>query len=199
MASFFSAQFSALPWDRVSLFVRRRLEEIAGLVAVAAAALLVLALASWRAGDPSWNTAAAGPVHNWLGQPGASAADVLFQTVGVAAWLVVVAALAWGWRLVSHRGLGRLWVRLAMLVAGLVLATIAVAGIGWPGAWPFATGPGGVLGQLLHARAADLVTGWGGAILVDWLWLAAAILAALFLLYAIALGAAEWRAMGRAA
>ena len=45
----------------------------------AAALLLLLALVSYRPTDPSLNTAAAGPVRNWVGPPGAWSADLLLS------------------------------------------------------------------------------------------------------------------------
>ena len=47
---------------------------------------LKLAMLSYDASDPSWSYA--GPntkVHNWIGPMGAKAADLLFQTFGLAA------------------------------------------------------------------------------------------------------------------
>ena len=47
-----------------------------------AALLLLLALVSYHSTDPSLNTAAAGPVRNWVGAPGAWSADFLLSLFG---------------------------------------------------------------------------------------------------------------------
>src|SRR5580704_2891788 len=49
---------------------------------------LALALASWRASDPSLDAAAAGAPGNLLGAAGADIADLFMQTLGLASWLV---------------------------------------------------------------------------------------------------------------
>ncbi|HEX8381429.1 MAG TPA: DNA translocase FtsK 4TM domain-containing protein, partial [Allosphingosinicella sp.] len=48
----------------------------------AAALLMLLALVSYQPADPSINTAAAGPVRNWVGAPGAWIADLLLSLFG---------------------------------------------------------------------------------------------------------------------
>src|SRR5579863_193336 len=66
----------------------RRLNEILGLILLVAAALLLLALASYNPTDPSFNTVGGalsgaalgtGPAHNWTGIIGAYFADAMLQ------------------------------------------------------------------------------------------------------------------------
>jgi S-DNA-T family DNA segregation ATPase FtsK/SpoIIIE len=72
----------------------RRVNEILGLSLLVAAAMLLLALASYTPTDPSWNSVggyvSGRPAHNWMGLAGAFLADVLLQTMGVAAFLLPV-------------------------------------------------------------------------------------------------------------
>ena len=108
-------------------FLRRRLTELAGLALLAGAGFLVLALGSFDPADPSINTATSRAAVNLAGVPGAYAADLILQLVGAAAVVPILALIAWGWRLVGHRGLTQPWVRLALLVIALVVAAAAGA------------------------------------------------------------------------
>ena len=70
----------------------RRLNEIIGMVVLVAAALLMLALASYTPTDPSFNTVGryvtGRPAHNWTGMVGAYLADAMLQLIGVAAFFL---------------------------------------------------------------------------------------------------------------
>ncbi len=81
----------------------RRLNEILGLIVLAVAVLLTLALVSYTATDPSFDTVggyvSGRPAHNWTGLAGAWLADLLLQTIGVAVFLLplVLARLGISW------------------------------------------------------------------------------------------------------
>jgi S-DNA-T family DNA segregation ATPase FtsK/SpoIIIE len=70
----------------------RRLNEIIGMVVLVAAALLLLALASYTPTDPSFNTVGryvtGRPAHNLTGMVGAYLADAMLQLIGVAAFFL---------------------------------------------------------------------------------------------------------------
>ena len=70
----------------------RRLNEIIGMVVLAAAGLLLLALASYTPSDPSFNTVGSyvtgRPAHNWTGMVGAYLSDTMLQLIGVAAFFL---------------------------------------------------------------------------------------------------------------
>src|SRR3546814_4309173 len=87
-----------------SRYLRRRAEEIGGVVLVALAAALAVALVGFDAADPSLNTAgvASGrPVLNPLGYAGAVVADLLLQSLGLASALLVMLPAIWGWRMLQ--------------------------------------------------------------------------------------------------
>jgi S-DNA-T family DNA segregation ATPase FtsK/SpoIIIE len=137
-----------LPED-LSAAVRRRLHEICGLALVAAAALATAALASWSVKDPSFSYATGAPVRNLLGAHGAVAADLLMQLFGLAAIAVVLPVALWGWRLLTHRRLDRLRLRLALWLGGALLAAGFIACLTRPHTWPLPTGLGGVIGDTM--------------------------------------------------
>jgi DNA segregation ATPase FtsK/SpoIIIE, S-DNA-T family len=77
----------------------RRLNELVGLLVLAASVLLLLSLVSWRPTDPSFNTIGPGPVRNWIGPIGAHLSDVILQVEGLSAYLLplFIGALGWAW------------------------------------------------------------------------------------------------------
>ena len=133
----------------VALFVRRRLAEIGGALLLAAGLALLLALASYHPNDPSLNVATRGVVRNWMGLAGASVADLSIQSLGCAAWLIGVMLIAWGWRIVSHKGIGHAWLRIPLVPVTLLAATIAFAAAGGLAGFAYPSGPGGVTGTVL--------------------------------------------------
>ncbi|MEA3066521.1 MAG: segregation ATPase FtsK/SpoIIIE, family, partial [Sphingomonadales bacterium] len=124
----------------------------------ALALLVLLALVSYRPTDPSLNTAAAGPVRNWVGAPGAWSADLLLSLFGPPVALLLPLILIIGVRIAAGAERTR-WLRsLALNLAGLtlvgggasLLAGDAVNGL--PASW------GGAAG-LFFARLIDLGLG----------------------------------------
>ncbi|MGQ9916585.1 MAG: DNA translocase FtsK, partial [Bryobacteraceae bacterium] len=103
-----------------------RLKEFSGLVCLALACALLFALASFDPLDPAWNTATGRqPAANKIGLVGAFASDLLFQSFGLAAWLLP-AILAWtGIRWLRHRPLTSPLVRITG--HGLLILTAAAA------------------------------------------------------------------------
>jgi S-DNA-T family DNA segregation ATPase FtsK/SpoIIIE len=75
----------------------RRLNELVGLIGITFATLIALSLLSYSPLDASLNVAAPPPAanaaRNWIGPVGAHLADVLFQVLGYAAFLLPVALL----------------------------------------------------------------------------------------------------------
>ena len=63
--------------------LQRRLRELCGIALISLAMMAALALATWSVQDPSLSHATDAPVHNLLGLPGAVAADLLMQLLGL--------------------------------------------------------------------------------------------------------------------
>ena len=87
----------------------RRFNELIGFLALTVAVLMALALLSYSPRDPSFNVAAQTPeVHpaqNWIGPAGAYGADVMFQVLGYAAFLLPMGIFALGVRWFRSRPL----------------------------------------------------------------------------------------------
>ncbi len=177
----------------IRALAQRRAAELTGLALGLGGLVLLVALVSYDARDPSLNTASDARVHNLAGPLGATTADLLLQVFGLAGALPGVAMLCLAWRVASHRGVGSRIARLLALIAGTpVLAAVLSA---LPLAhWPASAGLGGAGGTVL-ARAV-LAAGTGvlgpvGAILVAAIGWA---LAMTLVLLACGMTGGEWRA-----
>src|SRR5579862_8690501 len=91
--------------------LKRRLREVTGIALLSLAMLAALALATWSVQDPSLSHATDAPVHNLLGLPGAVAADLLMQLLGLGSLALLLPIAVWGYRLLSHRRLSHERVR----------------------------------------------------------------------------------------
>jgi DNA segregation ATPase FtsK/SpoIIIE, S-DNA-T family len=128
-------------------FPKRRAAEIAGLGALAGVGCLGLALLTWSVRDPSLNHATNAPVHNLLGAPGAIAADLVMQFVGLASAALLTPPAFWGWRLLTQRRLERPRLKIGLYLTGVIAAAALASLLPAPGSWPLPTGLGGVVGD----------------------------------------------------
>ena len=117
---------------------------IAGAMLIVSALLIAAALASYRPTDPSLNTAAAGPIQNWMGGLGAYGSDLLLSLMGPPVALLLPLLLLLGLRLARGADAGRWGRALFLSILGIVLVGTAAA--------------------LLSGEAVNgLPAGWGGA------------------------------------
>ena len=74
-----------------------RVNEVVAVILIAFAILVFLCLVSFNAQDPSFNTASSQRTQNWIGPFGAYFGDILFQAIGISAYLfpALVALIAW--------------------------------------------------------------------------------------------------------
>ncbi len=136
----------------VSEFLARRAAEALGLGLLAAALIVAVALWGYDPNDPSLNHATAGPSTNPLGIFGASIADVLQQTLGLAAWLVVLIPPLWALRLIFAKPLDWPWLPVAALPLALLATATWLATRPLPESWPFWVGLGGFVGDFMLNR-----------------------------------------------
>jgi len=153
--------------ERLSIAVRRTFELVCAVLLLLFVLAASLSLLSYETGDPSMNTAAAGPAVNLLGIPGAWTADILLSLFGPVVLIVLIFPLLSAIRL--GRGIPvEGWVRdlllvcLAAFLIGTALSILkpdAVAGL--------PAGVGGGIGLLLGS-------GMNKAIVLipadQWLW-----------------------------
>jgi DNA segregation ATPase FtsK/SpoIIIE, S-DNA-T family len=147
--AFISGQLGAM--------LRRRLREAGGIALLTVAMMAALALATWSVQDPSLSHATDAPVHNLLGRPGAIAADLMMQLLGIGSLALFLPLGVWGYRLLGHRPLGRQRLRVLVWVIGGVLAATFAACLPRGVHWPLPCGLGGVVGDAMLRLPAVLL------------------------------------------
>jgi S-DNA-T family DNA segregation ATPase FtsK/SpoIIIE len=138
---------SLLP-EGLQSFVARRLYDLYAASLFAAGGFVILSLASYNPADPSWNAAQDGAVSNLGDAPGAFIADLLFQTIGIAGFLIGAALMVYGVRCFRREILSPVWLRGTALIFSCVLVAVGSAAISSHG---FLAQPklGGSIGMLM--------------------------------------------------
>jgi S-DNA-T family DNA segregation ATPase FtsK/SpoIIIE len=174
--------------------VKDRVAEAFGFALLLGCLLLFLSLFTYDPRDGSLNTAVDAVPHNFLGHDGAVLADLLWQSLGLACFLIPILLLGWSFRLMLHRPLRSTWARLALLPAVLTLGAVAFSILDL-GAFSPPAGPGGAIGWVMERLLVR--SGLGTAALP--ISMAAAAVAGLLLLATMGLSLRDWRAIGAGA
>ncbi len=174
-------------WRAVLRRSLRRSAEIGGALAlIAFMVFLALALVTYTQTDPSTSTAAAGPIKNWMGAPGAWVAERALYTFGWTAVLLLPMLYVFArklWTLVEEDDAGEehrdhaWWRPLALLLLGMTLiATPLALWFDEPGGLGSAMPAmmGGLTG-LLGAKTVTALAGLAGSAAQGWLTLLAAL------------------------
>src|SRR5215472_4302090 len=114
-------------WTEAWTALKRRLYEALGFGLLVAALLLAAALFSYDPQDPSFDTAIDVGPHNLLGSNGAVLADLLRQSLGLAAFVIPVVLIGWSLRLLLNRTVAALSLKLVLLPTALILASLALS------------------------------------------------------------------------
>jgi len=128
----------------ISITVPARL---AGLALAIAVALALAALASWSVDDPSLSFATDRAPSNWLGAAGAVFADLGFQLLGLAAFLIVLPPAAWAIALMRRQRVNHIGWRLLSFALALAFGAGLLSCVPVPQTWPLPTGLGGLVGS----------------------------------------------------
>jgi len=145
----------------LSDFLARRASEALGIALCLTALILAVALWGFDPGDPSLNHATSDQVSNPLGSFGANIADLAFQTVGYAIWLLVLVLPIWGVRLIVNRLPSWSWLSIAATPPALLILAAYLATLNLPPkeAWPYLVGLGGVVGDFALHRLESSIGG----------------------------------------
>lgn len=108
----------------MSVFFKKFRRDVVGIAWLATCLFIGLSLASFRPTDPSFNSTGVNlKVHNFCGYFGSFAADLLYQALGLSAWILIVAALRMCYR--SFKGEQNAWTAARMVWATLLLVTVS--------------------------------------------------------------------------
>jgi len=145
-----------------------RRNEIIAILLLALSLLLALCLisAAFNPNDPSWNSVGQTDTRNWAGSIGAGAAAALFQTIGLAAYLVPVLLLAASWRRFRTRSIHAPWSRvigLGVLVVSAA-ALLSISGLG--PLFDASVQPGGLIGTIIAQLLAGGLNTVGATVLL---------------------------------
>jgi S-DNA-T family DNA segregation ATPase FtsK/SpoIIIE len=146
----------------------RRLNEMLGLVVLVAASLLLLALLTYTATDPSLNSVGRSgmrPAHNWTGLLGAYIADLLLQSQGIAVIFLPLLLLRLGISWMRSRSFGSLSAKVIGLMLWLIFAPAAIALLPGEMLWRHALPIAGVEGRILAEALIRLLNFPGAGIL----------------------------------
>ena len=135
--------------SELGAMARRRVTELCGIALISLAMMAALALASWSVADPSLSHATDAPVRNLVGWPGAVAADLMMQLLGLGALALILPIAIWGYRLLGHRAMGHERVRVILWPVGAVLAAALASCLPRSTHWPLPCGLGGVIGDAI--------------------------------------------------
>ncbi|MGE4483043.1 DNA translocase FtsK [Acidocella sp.] len=184
-------------------FRRRAAESFAVFIALAALTL-ALALVSYNASDSSLDTISDAPVHNLAGLGGATIADLMLQSFGVAGFIPVLVLLAWSYRLGIRGQVGHLKARIVLAglsmpfaAASLAMAFHVIPGGGLP--WPTPAGVGGAAGDVLSRLVSEAGSSVLGKVGNGLVMVITMILALASIGFALGFTPGEWRSGGRKA
>jgi S-DNA-T family DNA segregation ATPase FtsK/SpoIIIE len=122
-----------------------------GAILLGSTALIWASLATWSVLDPSLTHTTAAHARNFAGPIGAIVSDLLFQTLGFAAVLALIAPLVWGLEMLrtEHVVGGRS--KLGFYPISVLTIAGAISALPVFESWPLRHGYGGLLGDsLLH-------------------------------------------------
>ncbi len=146
--------------ESVRRALRRRSAQIAGITLLGSSLFCLAAMVSWSATDPSLSNASNAGVKNFLGRPGAIAADLLMQLLGLASLALLLSLSFWGWRLLTARPLRRERLRAGALTLGLLGVCAFLGSLPEFPSWPIPTGLGGAIGDLFPRLITVFRGGW---------------------------------------
>jgi S-DNA-T family DNA segregation ATPase FtsK/SpoIIIE len=145
-----------------------RRNEILAILLLAVGLLLSLCLvsAAFNPNDPSWNSAGQSETQNWAGAIGANVAALLFQSIGLAAYLLPLLLLGAAWRRFKARSIRAPFYRLL----GLIVLTLAAAALlsifNIQPIFDSSVQPGGLIGTVISRGLASGLNTVGATVLL---------------------------------
>jgi len=119
---------SFLP-QALQVFIARRLVDMVALAVLGCGGFVLASLLSYNKADPSWNTASdvtIDNINNVGGESGALIADVMLQTLGVAAFVPALVLLALGARIFKRQFIRPITLRMASMLLASLFGAVAL-------------------------------------------------------------------------
>ena len=136
--------------------LERRGKELLGAGLVIFGILIAMMLGSWSSEDPSFLSATDQPAENMLGSFGAYIASPLMMIAGYGSWMIVVAAIVWGLRLMLHRGEDR-FMRAIFVPLSIVLLSVYCSTMTPGPEWEQSYGLGGHFGDMMMGALLNII------------------------------------------
>lgn len=128
----------------------------AGVVLAGLAAAGWLSLLSWSVHDPSFTHATNIATRNWMGPPGAVLADLMLQTLGLAAIFAFLACAGWAAELLLRERVPGWRFRAGLFPVALLALAAAFSSLPVPASWPLHNGLGGIFGDAVFGFVGGL-------------------------------------------
>ncbi|PHR63108.1 MAG: cell division protein FtsK [Robiginitomaculum sp.] len=138
---------------RLSQIIPRSIQmRVSGVFLLAFGFFLFGALFDHAALDPSWNTSSGQSVTNLFGLAGSYASDLALQLVGWGGYAFALCFVIWGAVRLLRPHRSSLFARSKVWAAlgASALLSVAASALPVPVAWPFSTGLGGLLGDVIY-------------------------------------------------
>jgi S-DNA-T family DNA segregation ATPase FtsK/SpoIIIE len=141
----------------------RIIEEIKGVLAILAGLTIVISLISNKAWDQSYS-AHSTELNNLLGHFGSNVSDLLFQSVGFAAYVIPLIFLISGTRKIMGKAPKQRWYVFVLIFVSVIISTSCLLALTF-GAQSGSYHPGGAAGMLITKQTVALVSRTGSYLL----------------------------------
>ena len=174
-------------------FIANRLTDVTGVGLVTVGTCLALTLYTFNAADPSFNTVSVSTkIHNIFGRTGSYTADLLLQTLGLAAYLFAGAFAAWGYRILARKPLESIGAKISLLTMAVLTGAVALARVPSFESWGIGSYLGGSAGALIFTAIGNHLQGWLGTTAFIFVAISAFAISAVSYLLSLGISLREW-------
>jgi len=185
---------SFLPQGATNFF-KKRAAEVVSIILIVLSLFLFISFISSSESDPSLNNLSDSAVSNWFGMPGAITADISFQIFGISIYLLIPILLSWSWKLISHKGIKTLWLKIFFLIITLVIFSLINEIILNNFNKFFIINLSGLIGELIYKYSISLISpNINFVYLINILLF---IIGFLSFIYSLSLSSNEWKKIGK--
>lgn len=142
--------------EKIHYIIIKLLIRLFGLCLMGFSLIIVLALFSFDANDPSFNSfSTEDTINNWIGSFGSHIADLLFQLIGLSSFFLCLIIFSIGSKVASHFGSANILPKLILSPFSILCLSVFFASIPQPDWWDF-NSLGGVNGSFILAKLSDV-------------------------------------------